>query len=83
MAKRSPSILLGRMSYTATLGLEIDGAPRAVPFCFSGLVQGSRREIWHVGSIRQRDIREAFHVAYTALALELTMILKGCKLAGS
>jgi hypothetical protein len=54
-----------------------------VPFCFSGLVQGSRREIWRVGSIRQRDIRKAFHVAYTVLALELTMILKGCKLTGS
>lgn len=83
MANQSSPMLLGRMSYAATLGLEIGGTARTTPFCFSGLVQGAAGEIWRVGSVRQRNSRRAFHVAHTALAalaLELTLILKRCKL---
>ena len=50
---------------------------------FQWLDPGGSGEIWRVGSVRLRDIHRASSVAYTALALELTMILKRCKLAGS
>ena len=47
-------------------------------FCFHGLSPG---ELCRVGSFCQRDIRDPSRVAYTALSLALTMILKRCRLS--
>jgi hypothetical protein len=61
-------------------GPEIGGTKGDTSLCFMGFRLVTIGKLCHIGSFRQRDIEGPSRLAYTALALALTMILKRCRL---